>query len=135
MPKRSYRRRHAAERHIIYRMRKAQYSQEQIAEALGYSQSTISRELRRNLGKRGYRAKQAEQKAQKRLCEKRHLSLVIEGGMADAVRERLGRKHSPEQISSAMRLEKIQWPSRTSIYNYIEADKERGGNLQHKLIA
>jgi transposase, IS30 family len=114
-------------------MRKAQYSQSQIAEALGYSQSTISRELRRNLGKRGYRARQAEQKTQKRLSEKRHRSLVIEGSMADVIRERLGRKHSPEQISGALRRETGQGPSRTSIYNYIQADKDGGGDLHKNL--
>ena len=54
--------------------------------------------------------------------------MVIEGGMADAVRERLRRKHSPEQISGALCRENVKWPSRTSIYNYIEADKDGGGN-------
>jgi transposase, IS30 family len=127
MLKRSYRRLHAAERHTIYLMGKAEYSQVQIAEALGYSQSTISRELRRNRGGRGYRFQQAEEKAQKRLGEKRRRSRVIEGATADAVCERLRRKHSPEQISGALRREKSKGPSRTSIYNYIQSDKNRGG--------
>ena len=133
MLKRSYRRLHAAERHTIHRMRKAQYSQEQIAEALECSQSTISRELSRNRGKRGYRFQQAEQKALKRLGEKRHRSHVIEGAMADQVCERLRRKHSPEQISGALRLEKVKGPSRTSIYNYIQTDKQGGGDLHKNL--
>jgi IS30 family transposase len=41
-------------------------SQESIAEVLGVSQSTVSRELCRNRGQRGYRFKQAEAKAQAR---------------------------------------------------------------------
>lgn len=133
MPERSYRRLREGERHTIYLMRKAEYNQVQIAEALGCSQSTISRELSRNHGERGYRFQQAEHKAQNRLGEKRHRSRVIEGAMADAVRERLGRKHSPEQISGALHREKVKGPSRTSIYNYIESDKERGGDLHKNL--
>jgi len=114
-------------------MRKAKYSQVQIAEALGYSQSTISRELRRNLGQRGYRFQQAHEKAQKRLGVKRPRSRVIEGATADEVCERLQRKHSPEQISGALRREKGKGPSRTSIYNYIQADKQGGGDLYKNL--
>lgn len=133
MPKRSYHRLHEGERHTIYLMRKGEYNQAQIAEALGCSQSTISRELRRNLGERGYRFQQAEQKTKKRLGEKRHRSRVIEGALADQVRERLNRKHSPEQISGALRREKVKGPSRTSIYNYIQADKKSGGELYKNL--
>ncbi len=95
MPERSYRRLREEERHTIYRMGKAQYSQSRIAEALGYSQSTISRELSRNRGRRGYRPKQAQEKAQKRLEGKRHRRRVIEGEVALEVRARLERKHSP----------------------------------------
>ena len=133
MPERSYRRLHEEERHTIYRMGKAQYSQSRIAEALGYSQSTISRELSRNCGGRGYRPKQAQRKAQKRLEEKKHRRRVIDGEVATEVRERLMRKHSPEQVSGALRRETGNGPSRTSIYNYIRADKDAGGDLHKNL--
>ena len=43
------------ERYQIYILKKAEYDQTQIAELLGRSKSTISRELRRNRGLRGYR--------------------------------------------------------------------------------
>jgi IS30 family transposase len=114
-------------------MGKAQYSQSRIAEALGCSQSTISRELSRNRGRRGYRPKQAQEKAQKRQEQKRHRSRVIEGPLEAKVRERLMRKHSPEQVSGALRRETGQGPSRTSLYNYIRADKEAGGELYKNL--
>jgi transposase, IS30 family len=133
MPERSYRRLHEQERHTIYRMRKAQYSQSRIAEALGCNQATISRELSRNRGRRGYRPKQAQEKAQKRLEEKRHRSRVIDGALEAEVRERLLRKHSPEQVSGALRRETGEGPSRTSIYNYISADKDAGGDLHKNL--
>jgi IS30 family transposase len=42
---------------------KSGLSQREIAAAIGVSQSTISRELARNTGERGYRHKQAQSKA------------------------------------------------------------------------
>ena len=42
------------ERYSIERMRKAGYKQNEIAELLDRSEGTISREVRRNMGKRGY---------------------------------------------------------------------------------
>lgn len=56
-----------AERYYIEIERKAGTSINQMAKALGRSQSTLSREIRRNTGQRGYRHKQA-----KRLAEQRH---------------------------------------------------------------
>ena len=44
----------------IYALNKADLSQNEIAEQLSVNQSTISRELNRNTGKRGYRIKQAQ---------------------------------------------------------------------------
>jgi IS30 family transposase len=53
----------------IYAMKQAGKQQNQMAAALGVSPSTISRELARNTGLRGYRPKQAQQKAlQRRGC-------------------------------------------------------------------
>ena len=49
------------ERYQIYALKKAGHSQKDIAELVGRSPSTISRELKRNTGLRGYRPKQAQQ--------------------------------------------------------------------------
>ena len=46
-------------------------SQREIAEIIGVSQSTVSREQARNKGKRGYRHKQAQEKAKRRRQEAR----------------------------------------------------------------
>ena len=56
-----------AERYYIEIERKAGTSLNKISEALGHSQSTLSREISRNTGQRGYRHKQAL-----RLAEQRH---------------------------------------------------------------
>ena len=50
----------------IYAMKQAGKQQNQMAAALGVSPSTISWELARNTGLRGYRPKQAQQKALQR---------------------------------------------------------------------
>ena len=47
-------------------LKKAGKNQKEIAELLGVSGSTISRELTRNHGKKGYRPKQAQIKADNR---------------------------------------------------------------------
>lgn len=58
MPKK---RRHLREedRGVIYRMNKAGKTQPEIAQAMGFSQSAVSKELKHNNGKRGYQYKQA----------------------------------------------------------------------------
>jgi len=60
----------AADRKVIYNMNKAGSSQEAIAEAIGFSQSTISKELSRNRGGKGYRPVQADRMSQERQAAK-----------------------------------------------------------------
>ena len=66
----SYKHLSLAERYYIQVERKKKVSQSKIAEAVGRSQSTISRELKRNSGKKGYRHKQADRFAHERLASK-----------------------------------------------------------------
>ena len=54
------------ERYTIDRMRKEGYKQARIAECLDRDPSTVSREIRRNSGQRGYRHKQAQRKTEGR---------------------------------------------------------------------
>ena len=129
MQKNTYRRLREEDRHIIYRMRKAGNTQQQIATILGYSQSTISKELSRNRGQRGYRPKQAQELSSLRQANKASRSRVISGTLETEVIERLKRKHSPDQISGGLRREGLTAPSRTSIYNFIGLDRRSGGTL------
>ena len=59
------------ERYTIERMSKEGYTQNTIAECLKRSEATISQELRRNRGQRGYRFQQADEKVRLRRFEKR----------------------------------------------------------------
>jgi IS30 family transposase len=61
------------QRYQIYALKKAGHDQQRIAATLEVSPSTISRELRRNGGQRGYRPGQAHQKA---LTRRRHKAKV-----------------------------------------------------------
>ena len=58
------------ERCHIELMHRKSVSIRRIAAGMGRSPSTVSRELRRNAGQRGYRHKQAERKAEERLRAK-----------------------------------------------------------------
>ena len=48
------------ERYQIYALMKANHNQKEFANILGRSASTISREIKRNKGLKGYRPKQAQ---------------------------------------------------------------------------
>jgi IS30 family transposase len=113
-------------------MNKAQKSQQEIADAIGSTQPTISKELSRNRGQRGYRAKQAQEKATNRMEDKRSRPWVIVGEIQKEVVERLNRKHSPKQISGKLAKSSV-FVSAETIYQFIFEDKRKGGELYKDL--
>ena len=113
-------------------MNKAKKSQQEIADAIGTTQSTISNELSRNSGLRGYRPKQAQEKSTKRKKDKRSRPKVIVGEIEKEVVERLHIKHSPKQISGKLRKIGILVSAET-IYKFIFEDKRKGGELYKHL--
>jgi len=76
-----------------------------IGRALGRSHTTVSREVNRCGGRRGYRAHAAEQKAWGRARRPRSLKLELCLELREVVIERLGLDHSPQQISGWLRLQ------------------------------
>jgi IS30 family transposase len=54
------------QRYQIYALLKMEHKDTEIAEAIGVHPSTIGREIKRNHGRRGYRPKQAHNKAMSR---------------------------------------------------------------------
>ena len=86
----------------IYAMKQAGKQQKQIAAALGVHPSTVSRELARHTGLRGYRPKQAQQKAlQCRLTVRKAVKMTPE--TAGYIESRFRQEHSPEQITERMK--------------------------------
>ena len=72
------------DRKVIYNLNKAGFTQEEIRRVIGFSQGTVSKELSRNRGKRGYRAKQSNDLAMGRQRSKKKRSKVIVGVIKDA---------------------------------------------------
>ena len=70
-----------------------------MAVSLGRAPSTISRELRRNGGRRGYRASEADQAAWERAHRSKRCKLAQNRALARLVAEKLQLKWSPQQIA------------------------------------
>ena len=118
------------QRYLIYAVLKMGFSQAKIAELVGVHKSTISREVRRNQGQRGYRPKQAHHKALKRRNKAKPRISKAEWQIID---DRLKEDWSPEQISNKLkRLYGIQ-VSHEWIYHHVQEDKQQGGKLYEHL--
>ncbi|MFS1524428.1 IS30 family transposase [Microbulbifer sp. 2304DJ12-6] len=107
---------------------KSGLSQRVVARTIDVSQSTISRELARNTGGRGYRHKQAQQKAEQRRKDAVKPTKMIPAMIA-LIESKLRLEWSPEQISGWLLEDQEQLISHESIYLYIWADKQAGGDL------
>ena len=119
------------ERYQIYALKAAGHNQVEIAEIIGRHKSTISRELTRNRGLRGYRPKQADRFAIKRRQVK--VSPRISTDVWMRVKQLLGEDWSPEQISNWLQNEENLSISHEWIYQYILRDKQQGGDLHSHL--
>jgi IS30 family transposase len=118
----------------IYALDQQGLTQEAIAQEIGSTQPVVSRELKRNRGRRGYRYKQAQAKADGR----RHAANAAPSKMTPdivSVIETMLREEqlSPEQISGWMQETDGTCVSHECIYRHIYADKRRGGTLYKHL--
>ena len=121
-----------AERYQIAILSKAGHEQSEIARVMNRHPSTMSRELRRNRGQRGYRPKQAHEfsKARMRACAN---GPRISDETWVLVEERLGELWSPEQICGRLKACGLPAASHEAIYQRIYADKRNGGTLHRAL--
>lgn len=103
-----------------------------IADTVGTSQSTLSRELRRNSGDRGYRHKQAQRKADSRRAKAAKAVKMTEA-LINLIELKLREKWSPEQVSGWLLVEHNILISYERIYLHIWADKRAGGDLYNHL--
>lgn len=116
------------QRYQISGLKKAGLNQSQIADELVVHKSTISREIRRNKGRRGWHPKQAQELRDERRknCANAQRHSLLEWTEV----ERLIRQDmSPEQASQRLALEGGLQISHELIYLHIYADKRRGGDL------
>jgi transposase, IS30 family len=119
-------------RYQIEILMKAGKNQKDIAKLVNVSPSTISRELRRNTGKRGYRPKQAQAKVDNRRKQAAK-PLKMTAGAIGLVDSKIVVEWSPEQISGWLKEEQGIGISHEWIYQHIWADKLNGGTLYQHL--
>jgi len=132
---REYRQLTEEDRIEIYAMKQAGKEQNKIAAKLGVHPSTISRELYRNTGLRGYRPKQAQQKTlHRRFTARKAVKMTPE--TIGHIESKLREQHSPEQIAERMKCDCPRHASAVSherIYQHIWQDKAQGGALYKHL--
>jgi IS30 family transposase len=132
---REYRQLTEEDRIEIYAMNQAGKKQNEIALRLGVNPSTVSRELERNTGLRGYRPKQAHQKTLYRRTKARKAVKMMPETI-DYIECKLSQEHSPEQISKRMKRDP-DWSGPTvsheRIYQHIWRNKAAGGQLYKQL--
>jgi len=120
------------QRYIISAYKEAGYTQRHIANLLSVSESTVSRELKRNIVDGKYIAEEAEV-----LSYKRHMQKVkyvkLTNPVKNYIKKRLKEDWSPEQISGVMKKEQLAWVSHETIYQYIYHNKSCGGRMYMQL--
>jgi transposase, IS30 family len=101
-------------------------SQTEIAQALGRSPATISRELRRNRTGSEYHAAQAQRKSERRRRERPWVGKMDDPQINELVRTGLAQEFSPEQITGRLEQQKSKHSvSPQTIYTWIKQDDDR----------
>ena len=124
------------ERYLIAGGLRLSLSQRELAERLGRSRSTVSREIRRNATAHdgAYRAEKAQSYAvaRRRRCRRGPQFSDVVLSLVDIA---LRRDWSPEQIVGQWRAEGKVVPSHETIYRRLRRDRREGGTLyQHMRI-
>ncbi len=118
----------ADERYQIYELHVQGQGLGVIAAAIGRSKSTVSRELRRNRGLRGYRPQQAQEKAAQRRLVPRGGRRVSEGTWVTCA-DLIAQDYSPEQAAGRCKKDGMGSVSHEWLYLRVYEDKRTGGSL------
>ena len=120
------------ERYQIYEGVTEKRSHRKIASLINKHHSTVSKEVKRNTGLRGYRPKQAQEIAQHRHKNKlRHIKLTAD--VQALITDNIKHEWSPEQIQGRLKSEGVTMVCATTIYGFIQKDKASGGELHKHL--
>lgn len=117
----------------IYALKATGTSLNKIASIVERDVSTISREIKRNTGSRGYRYKQADEKAVERRANASRTPQKLTPTLVTIIEEKLLEKWSPDQISGRLKEKDIASISHEAIYQYIWKNKRAGGSLYKNL--
>jgi len=118
------------QRYLINQLLKTGHNQTEISEIIGVHKSTISRELRRNTGERGYRYKQAQKMAERRKNKARKRITANDWSIIERY---LRKDFSPEQTAHWVLKHFGISVSPEWIYQHIWEDKRNGGQLYQHL--
>jgi IS30 family transposase len=116
------------QRYQIYAFLKAGFLQKDIACEIGVHKSTVSRELSRNRGQKGYRPKQAHRLALERRAEACKF-VKMTSTVIPLIEDLIGQDFSPEQVCGFLCQQHNIRISHESIYGHVLKDKARGGDL------
>ena len=108
----AYKQRVYSSRCQIFTLIQTGKSQSEIAILLGMHKSTISRELKRNSGQKGYRHEQAQSKCAEWRKAVPPPNQKLTPNVEVKIIEGLVKQWSPEQISGRLALEEVQVSSR-----------------------
>ena len=118
----------------IYALKQGNLTQKEIAETTGSTQPTISRELRRNKGLRGYRYKQAHENALQRRKQASSIPHKLTPQFISFMEKMIcDDQLSPEQISGHLKKLSGASISHERIYLHIWQDKKNDGTLYKNL--
>lgn len=123
------------ERYQIEELLREGFTQLAIAKRLSRSPSTLSRELRRNEGERGWKPRQAQLKAMTKLSKRGqgNAKRADESAWDYAKTHLKDEQWSPQQIANRLLHEGLPSISHETIYQRILVDKENGGFLYSHL--
>ena len=129
---RTYKQLTRGQRYQIRAFLKAGFSISKMAHFLRVHKSTISREIRRNRGDKGYRPVQAHEKAlARRFAAAKRIKMTPV--MIELVEHFICLDFSPEQVSGFLARKHDLKISHETIYKHIWSDKRNGGTLYKHL--
>ena len=119
-------------RYQIRALLKAGFSQSEMAFYLKVHKSTISREIRRNRGHKGYRPRQAHERAMaRRYAAAKRIKMTP--AMIELITHHICQDFSPEQVSGHLARKHALSISHETIYKHIWSNKRTGGTLYKHL--
>ena len=101
---------------IIATLRKEGYAKSAIARRLGVDRSTVTRELDRNVGRKGYRPKKAQAKAAYRIRAKASKRRKFTPEMWEYAKAKMREGWTPEQIAGRCRRDGIAMVCKETLY-------------------
>ena len=118
----------------IYALLKSGCAKTEIAQLIGVHRSTITKELKRNTGRKGYRYLQAQEKASARRAAASGAPRKMKPGLIREIEDKLTQDQwSPDQISGWLKTQGRACVSGERIYRRIWKDKRNGGELWRHL--